>query len=85
MDYGFYLYCKELNLEVSEYESDEEQYHWEYKIKSHFKINKKIVICHSGKEEIQIAKDKFKINLDIGVDIFSEFKKILIEAKIIKK
>lgn len=85
LDYGFYLYCKELNLEVSEYESDDEQYHWKYEIKSHFKINKKIVICHSGEEEIQIAKDKFKINLDIGVDIFSEFKKILIEAKIIKK
>lgn len=85
LDYGFYLYCKELNLEVSEYESDEEQYHWEYKIKSHFKINKKIVICHSGKKEIQIAKETFKINLNEGIDIFSEFKKILIEAKIIKK
>lgn len=85
LDYGFYLYCKELNLEVSEYERDEEQYHWIYDIKSHFKVNKKIVICHSGKEEIQIAKETFKINLDIGIDIFSEFKKILIASKIIKK
>lgn len=85
LDYGFYLYCKELNLEVNEYESDEEQYHWEYKIKSHFKINKKIVICHSGEQYIKIAKDTFKINLDKGVDIFSEFKTILIKSKIIKK
>lgn len=85
LDYGFYLYCKELNLEVSEYESDEEQYHWDYKIKSHFKVNKKIVICHSGKEEIQIAKETFKINLDVGIDVFREFKKILIASKIIKK
>lgn len=57
LDYGFYLYCKEKEIQnISEYISNEEQYGNQYPLESHFTINNKEVLCDSMNTRIIIGK-----------------------------
>lgn len=76
LDYGFYLYCKDKEIQnLSEYTSDEEQYGNYYPLQSHFTINNKEVLCDSMNAKITFGKQEFSIDMD--GDIFAEFDKVL--------
>ena len=50
LDYGFYLYCRDKEIQnLSEYISDEEQYGDQYPLQSHFTINNKKVSLVSNR------------------------------------
>ena len=84
LSYSFYLYCSNNAIEVSDihYETNKD-------MKSpYFDIihkNKNLsVICDSVNYNIKIAGKKYNIDLSKGADVFSEFDRILKEAKLIK-
>ena len=76
LDYGFYLYCKDKEIQnLSEYISDDEQYGDQYPLQSHFTINNKKVLCDSMNAKITFGKQEFPIDMD--GDIFAEFDRVL--------
>lgn len=64
---GFYYFCKERGLEVSEEFKNEKD--WQ------FKLGGKKVFCDSVNEKIRIGCDEFSLNLN--GDVFGEFERIL--------
>ncbi len=83
LDYGFYLYCKDKEIQnISEYISDEEQYGNYYPLQSHFTINNKEVLCDSMNAKITFGEQEFSIDMD--GDIFLEFDRIINEMGVSK-
>ena len=91
LDYGFYLYCKERGLELSEqHESDREQYGSYYVLASYFYLEGHEVLCNSMESakgvvhqgpSIIIGDRNYPINLDEGCDVFAGFERVLEEAR----
>ncbi|WP_185908896.1 GmrSD restriction endonuclease domain-containing protein [Campylobacter troglodytis] len=76
LDYGFYLYCKDKEIKnLSEYESNEEQYGNQYPLQPHFTINDKEVLCDSANSKIIFDGEEFDI--DMSGDLFAEFDRII--------
>lgn len=75
LTYGFYLYCKDMGFNVSNYSDYAIIYNYEQdSIEANFYINGVCIICDSVESKITIGKQKFAINLD--GDIFREFDRI---------
>ncbi len=78
LDYGFYQYCCHKGLDLSEYESEKEQYGDKFPIESHFSINNIEVVCNSVNSIISIGSNK--ININLKNNIFEEFERVLMES-----
>ena len=75
LDYGFYCYCKDRGLKISEYECSEKQYG--EITQSHFSLNNMEVLCNSMESKIYFNNKEYPINLEKGNNIFDEFDRIL--------
>ena len=90
LDYGFYLYCKERGLELSEHESDKEQYGSNHTLASYFRLEGHEVLCNSMESakgvvyqgpSIIVGDRNYPINLNEGCDVFAEFEGVLEKAR----
>lgn len=77
LDYGFYCYCKDKSLEISEYECNEKQYGDKFELSSHFFLDNRKVLCNSMESKICFDDKEYPINLKKGNNIFNEFDRIL--------
>ncbi len=77
LDYGFYCYCKDKSLEVSEYECNEKQYGGKFELLPHFSLDNMKVLCNSMESKIYFDDKEYPINLEKGSNIFNEFDRIL--------
>lgn len=80
LTYGFYCYCKQKGVSVSEYADYAIVYDYEQDddIKPNFSLNGKNVICESDDDKILIlcGGKKYSFSVDTD-DIFAEFDKII--------
>ncbi|MCL9821757.1 hypothetical protein NCR96_08420 [Helicobacter sp. 14348-15] len=74
-DYGFYIYCQNKDLKLSDYDYDGIQSSTQHRIKSHFSINGKEVWCDNAQQKLYIGENKFQINFN--TNIFEEFEKVI--------
>ncbi|MGX2973029.1 GmrSD restriction endonuclease domain-containing protein [Helicobacter sp. T3_23-1059] len=81
LTYGFYCYCKQKGISVSEYENSAIIYDYEQddEIKPNFSINNKGIIIAIVDDKGIIVYDTQEFFIDIKGDIFAEFDKVLDE------
>lgn len=80
LTFGFYRYCKQKDVNVSEYADYAIVYDYEQDndIKSNFSISGKNVICESNDDKMAISCGSKKHSFSIDTDnIFAEFDKVL--------
>lgn len=79
LTYGFYCYCKQKGIAVTEYETHTIIYDYEQDetITPNFSINGKGVICESGDEFLVAYGNKKHIFSTNTANIFAEFDKVI--------
>lgn len=77
LDYGFYCYCEDKGLKVSEYECGDKQYGDKFDLSPHFSLDDMEVLCNSMESKIYFDEKEYPINLEKGSNIFNEFDRIL--------
>ena len=77
LDYGFYCYCEDKGLKVSDYECGDKQYGDKFDLSPHFSLDDMEVLCNSMESKIYFDEKEYPINLEKGSNIFNEFDRIL--------